>query len=115
MEIVAKRTLQVRKYFKLNQSQFAEKLGLKHGIVSMWERSAYHISDQNIKLICSIYHISEKWLRHGEGEMFDYESSSNGKSDELIKIFNQMIPIMQEAIIENCKNLLLVQQKIVNP
>lgn len=60
----------IRKHFSLNQKDFAKKLGITQAGVSWMEQSDKTVSDQNIRLICTLFNISETWLRTGEGEMF---------------------------------------------
>lgn len=63
------RIVEVRKARKLNQGQFAEKLGLSRSFINQVETGKKNISDRTIADICRCFHINEKWLRTGEGEM----------------------------------------------
>lgn len=61
------RLKQFRKSIGLNQTEFAEKLGLIQATYSSYESGKYRVPDKVIKSVCAIYHVSEDWLRTGEG------------------------------------------------
>ena len=65
------RIKQLRKHCKLNQDDFGKRIGLKHGAISKMEKPGNTVIDQNIRLICDTFNVSEDWLRTGEGEMFE--------------------------------------------
>lgn len=60
-----------RKSKKLSQKQFALSLGVTQSGVSYMEQDGSTVSDSSIKTICSIYGLSEEWLRNGTEPMFD--------------------------------------------
>lgn len=53
----------------MTQEEFGEKLGVSRDVVNNMERGRVNIGEDRIKLICSIFSVSDKWLRTGEGEM----------------------------------------------
>ena len=59
----------LRKSLKLNQTEFGQRIGLKTSAVSKMEQDGRTVIDQNIRLICQTFHISEQWLRTGAGPM----------------------------------------------
>ena len=65
------RIKQLRKHCKLNQDDFGKRIGLKHGAISKMEKPGNTVIDQNIRLICDTFNVSEDWLRTGEGDMFE--------------------------------------------
>ena len=75
------RIKQLRKELGISQSEFGARIGLKGGAISKIERAGSAVTDQNIHLICDKFGVNEKWLRTGEGSM--YEESS--KQDELVR------------------------------
>jgi transcriptional regulator with XRE-family HTH domain len=105
---VANRTKTLRKTLNLTQGEFAEKIGLKFSALSMIEREQVPITEQNIKLVCLVFNVSELWLRTGEGDMFTPDSSK--LEEEFFKLFRQLTPEMQDAIFEHVKTLLHIQQ-----
>lgn len=76
----------VRNALGKNQSEFAEALGFAQTGVSMIESHKRDISDRHIKALCSIFNISEHWLRTGEGDM--YVESETSLVDSLTKQMN---------------------------
>ena len=59
-----------RKALKMNQDEFAEVLLITQTGVSAIEIGRRNPTDRNISLLCQKLHVSEEWLRTGEGEMF---------------------------------------------
>lgn len=60
----------LRKTLALSGEAFGEKIGVKRSAISQIETGKNNLSDQIIKSICTVYNVSEEWLRTGEGEMF---------------------------------------------
>ena len=67
---INQRLRQVRKYFNMQQDDFAKRLGLSQTGVSWLEKEGNAVSEQTIRLLHLDFHVSEEWLRTGEGEMF---------------------------------------------
>lgn len=63
------RIKEIRKYHRLTQTDFANKLGLSQNFITQLETGSKKPSDRTISDICRIFSISETWLRSGEGEM----------------------------------------------
>ena len=66
-------------------------------------------SDKHIKIICSEFHVNEKWLRTGEGEMFLVSCYDK----EFIDIFEKLLPESQDFLVKLQKTLLVTQNKLV--
>jgi len=64
------RLIEVRDALRLNQGEFASKLGLSQGAVSDFEHRKKALIERNLKLICLTFGVNENWLRTGKGEMF---------------------------------------------
>lgn len=60
----------LRETLKLSRSAFGEKLGVSGDVINNLERGRVSAKASTIKLICSCYGVSEKWLETGEGTMF---------------------------------------------
>lgn len=73
---VNQRLRQVRKHFNMQQSDFAKRLGLSQAGVSWLEQDGNTVSEQIIRLLHLDFHVSEEWLRTGEGPMFSAEDDS---------------------------------------
>lgn len=62
----------LRKELKLNQTEFADSIGVTPSNISKIESGAINnITNGMIKLICNLYNVNEKWLRTGSGDMFN--------------------------------------------
>ena len=107
---INQRIKQLRKHCKLNQDDFGKRIGLKHGAISKMEKPGNTVIDQNIRLICDTFNVSEDWLRAGEGEMFESnddvllkqlaaEYKLEGEKLELIRNFLLLNDEQQEAIV----------------
>ena len=63
------RIKELRKSLGLNQTEFADKLGIATSTISCYELGTRVPSDAIIKSICREYGVNETWLRTGAGEM----------------------------------------------
>lgn len=64
------RIRQLRKFLKMNQSDFGEKVGVKGNTIGNYELGLRSPSDAVIFSICREFNVNEDWLRNGIGEMF---------------------------------------------
>ena len=55
----------------LTQQKFGERLGIKGNTVAQYELGKSNPVDSVVSLICREFNVNEKWLRNGEGEMFN--------------------------------------------
>ncbi len=63
------RILQVRERCRLNQEEFAKRLGLTKSAISGYETGRRSPTEPVIKAICREFFIDEIWLRTGDGNM----------------------------------------------
>lgn len=73
----------LRKELELTQQEFADKLGIKRTTIANYELGRNEPVDSVISLICDRFHVNERWLRAGEGEMF-IELSEDDELQQLI-------------------------------
>ena len=66
-----KRIKRLRKMLDLTQQKFGERLGIKGNTVAQYELGKSNPVDSVVSLICREFNVNEKWLRNGEGEMFN--------------------------------------------
>ncbi len=92
----------LRKALKLNQLEFAKKIGIAQNSLSLIETGKNVLTQQNINLICLTFNVSKEWLESGIGDMFNSETP---KSREFIELYNQLTPEMQDVIFEHVKTL----------
>lgn len=95
----------------LTLDKFGERIGIQKSGVSKIERGENGLSEQIIKSICREFHVSESWLRTGEGEPFEPDPedelaalakaySLNDKSMVMIREFVTMEQWKRDAVIE---------------
>ena len=96
----------IRKALKLNQVEFAERLGMKSTALSMIEVGENPLTEKNIRLICMTFNVNEKWLRTGKGEMF----AASPYEQDFFKLYNNLLPETQEALLRLAKDLLKIQK-----
>lgn len=64
------RIKEVRKNFKLTQTDFGVRIGVKGNTITNYENGLRTPSDAVILSICREFNVSEQWLRNGTGDMF---------------------------------------------
>lgn len=95
-----------------SQRQFADKIGVSHGVINNIESNLVEAKDNVIKLICLTFNVNEDWLRNGNEPIF-IENNNDIYINELVKKYNinsEEINILKRLINldENTRN------KIVN-
>lgn len=109
------RIKEVRKHYKLTQTEFGERIGVKGNTITGYETGIRTPSDAVIVSICREFNCNEVWLRTGEGDPFQEESRQeqimrfaaqtvNG-SDEFKKAFVSILAKMDADDWENLAKL----------
>lgn len=98
----------LRKELCLTQSQFAEKINLKDGAVSAYEKGTRAIPDRTVADIVRVYGVNENWLRTGESEMFPVPSNSSGDefavyAQKLLESNSEIDQWTKQIIVRWCK------------
>lgn len=70
MESFSERVRAVIEALGLKKIEFAEKINVSQSFISQLCSGVSQPSDRTIADICRVFHVSESWLRTGEGEMF---------------------------------------------
>ena len=73
----------LRTHLKMSQTEFAEKIGISQQTLSGIENNSRTLTDHTVITICSVFGVSEEWLRTGNGEMFPVHP----EDDALIEAF----------------------------
>lgn len=68
------RIIELRTELNISQEELGERIGLSRSGVSNIEKGKRALNDRHIKLICSEFNVSEKWLRTGEGDMLVHQT-----------------------------------------
>ncbi|MEF2888747.1 MAG: helix-turn-helix transcriptional regulator [Turicibacter sanguinis] len=109
-----KRLQEARKFLKLSQPAFGERIGLSKDMVANLEYGRVEIKDYMIKLICSEFNVNERWLRTGEGDMFITEETfsldafvrQHGMSDlelDILKAYFELEPEIRRHLLKHFK------------
>lgn len=70
------RIKKLRKHLDLTQQEFADRIGVKRNTIANYEIGRNVPIDSVLSLIVREFHVSEAWLRSGEGEMFAPDATS---------------------------------------
>ena len=55
----------------MSQRQFADALGMAQTSISALESPGGGVSERFIKTVCTMFNVSESWLRTGEGPIYN--------------------------------------------
>jgi len=114
-KMINNRLKEIRKSLKINQSEFASKIGMAQSGYSQIETGENTLTDQNIKLVCLIYDVNESWLRSGEGEMFNNKTKPKDEDEKrLLDMFRCLSPEMQVFVLKKIKECLRLDSSFVN-
>jgi transcriptional regulator with XRE-family HTH domain len=119
MSDINERVKELRKDLGLTQEEFAKKIGIKGGSLSMIELGRSPVTEQNILLICALSQIkpyqsvSESWLRSGEGKMFVDHVGNNHQEHELLEIYRNLLLPNRKVVLDNASELLKAQKAII--
>ena len=96
----------------MNQTEFAERLGVKQGSFSSIESGSSTVTDRTIKTICMVFNVREEWLRTGEGEMYsstelfslDRFVAERGATElelAIVKAYFELDPAIRRTVLEH--------------
>ena len=92
------RIKEIRKILKLNQADFADKLGLARATIASYEVGNSLPSDRTINDMCREFNLQEQWLRTGEGPMFKQQSDiDNQLAAEVAKLIHAYLSLPDDA------------------
>lgn len=104
MSTINQRIKEFRKSLHLNQEEFGKRIGLKNSAVSKMEKDGSTVIDQNIRLICTTFGVSERWLREGAGDMLAQTR------DDYVRAFAERCHL-GETFIHIMKNFLALSEE----
>jgi transcriptional regulator with XRE-family HTH domain len=99
----------IREALNLSQIKFSKVISLSSGYLAGVEVEKRKVNDRIVKLICSSFGVSEKWLRTGEGEMFDLDPKK--EFTKLVSLFKELDIPHQNYILKQIDLLLDMQSK----
>ena len=108
MDALADRIFKVRKFLKLSQADFGEKIKLSPNFIWLMEKGQREPSDRTISDICRVFGINEVWLRSGNGEMMRPKgreeeianiarAANNANPDEATAYFHNLLENMSDG------------------
>ena len=66
----------LRSALNLSQQEFSERINVAQSTYAHFETGRRELRDIHISQICQAFNVSERWLRTGEGNMFEESSDS---------------------------------------
>ncbi|MGL4982391.1 MAG: helix-turn-helix transcriptional regulator [Treponemataceae bacterium] len=109
---ITNRLKELRKHFKLNQTELAEKIGITQSSYSLIESGKISITEQNLKLVCFSFNVNEEWLRLGTGDMFDKEKQLSQIENDLLNEAKKTTPRGKKLILEYAKKIVEDQKAL---
>jgi len=106
---VNERVRQLRQALNMYQKDFSKAIRISIGYTAEIENGHRVANDRIIRLICLTFGASEKWLKTGEGDMF--ESSTTEKRERIVNLFNDLNPEFQDFALTVVDCLLLLQNR----
>jgi transcriptional regulator with XRE-family HTH domain len=100
METINNRISVLRKHLGLNQTKFAQKIGVSSQHISMFEAGKAKFSETTINLICLTFGVRETWLKTGEGDMMDDEALLSDQERQLLDLFRRLSAKARILVIE---------------
>jgi transcriptional regulator with XRE-family HTH domain len=95
----------VRKSIKINQADFAHKIGLTKNYISLVETGGRIPSDRTITDICREFRVNEEWLRTGNGEMFRAKTRKDEMTEYVGKLVGGELDPFQTSLIASLAKL----------
>jgi transcriptional regulator with XRE-family HTH domain len=112
METTNGRIAAIREHLGLNQSKFAQKLGVTSQLINQIEAGKVRLTEANIRLICFTFKVNEEWLREGMGDMMDEEAALSDYERRLLGFFRELSPSAQDMVIKHAENLLAYSKEL---
>ena len=88
----------LRSETRLNQADFANRLGMAQSTYAALESGKTKIRDRHVKLICSTFNVNSDWLATGKGEMFK-EDLVEKVGVEIAKMFSKGDDLTKKLIL----------------
>lgn len=82
------RIKELRKYLKLTQQEFGERIGVKANTITSYESGSRTPNNSTILAICKEFNVNEDWLRTGEGAMMKELTRNQEIVEFLGKVMN---------------------------
>ncbi len=94
----------VRKTLKMTQREFAEKISVATGFVSLMETGERNVNPRIMTVVSSVFNVNLHWFETGEGDMFDDNTDREVK--EIISLYKRLNPFFKKFIIRQLRYLI---------
>lgn len=64
------RIKELRKTLGMTLEKIGDRIGVSNSTFSAWELGERRCPESKLRLICTVFNVSRKWLETGEGDMF---------------------------------------------
>lgn len=89
---VSERLHYIRKHLNLTQDQFAAKIALKRGVVSLWESGTRMINERGISNLKTYLNVNPRYVLEGLDPIFLEEDGERNVKDDPLPDRNTLIP-----------------------
>lgn len=108
---IGKRIKELRKSYKLNQTDFAKPLGISYGHISNLEQGKDMPSQSLVKLMAYEYNTSEEWILNGDGDMFTHKPYKHKPSN--MEKTNLLMLELDDILCEAPSSIRTLQENIL--
>ncbi|GMO17435.1 MAG: helix-turn-helix domain-containing protein [Spirochaetaceae bacterium] len=105
---VNKRIKQVRQTLGMKQVDFSKAIYVSNGYTAEIENEHRAANDRIVHLISLTFGVNERWLKTGEGAMF--QSSPLERKERVLSLFDELNPRFQEYAMLVIDQLLKLQK-----
>jgi transcriptional regulator with XRE-family HTH domain len=107
---INQRIAMLRRTLKMTQKEFSGKIFISGSFQASIELGKKKVNDRLVRLIVTTYGVCEKWLRTGEGEIFEKDVTPDYKVSQAVETFKQLGPFFQDFILEQIRKWLSYEQ-----
>ena len=109
------RIKEIRKHFKMNQSEFGSKIGISRDTVASIECGRIEIKEVFLKSICREFSVDYIWLTTGKGQMFiDLETDVLDSIDRILAGENEFHKNLFKTFAQLSEEELVVLENILD-
>ncbi|MEL6838718.1 MAG: helix-turn-helix transcriptional regulator [Pseudomonadota bacterium] len=95
----------------LTQKDFADRLGVKHGVIANWEDDIKEPRANRLQMMAGLLGVSLSWLLTGEGEGPDAPSDDAPISGDLIDLLAEM-RVLRAQIVRSGEKLGQLEKRL---
>jgi transcriptional regulator with XRE-family HTH domain len=111
---INERIVELRHALHMTQPVFAERICISKGYIASIELGNKKVNERIIRLISTGFGVNERWLKTGEGPMFDEDQDH--KIEEILQIFKKLDPFFQDLFLHQLRQIYAyVRKKEADP